>query len=1753
MLTNSWLKNVKARSERAPARADRRRSTYRPALDELEGRCLLSTFSVLNTNDSGAGSLRQAIIGANAASGADVIAFSMPGTGLHTITPLTALPMITDSVTVDGYTQPGSSPNTLAAGSNAALRVELRGGASFSPVLRIGSNSSIVRGLVINHVVSTALEISGTNNRVEGVFIGTDVTGSTSQLFDDSSSGIAISGNSNTVGGTAAAARNLISAGSLGDGISLNGGGTGGAMPTGNVIQGNLIGVNAAGTAGLGTFTGIVLGAGSGNLVGGTDPAAGNVIAFSRMSGVYINSDGNTVAGNVIYSNGGAGVSVAFGTSNAILSNSISSNTALGIDLGGTGANANDLGDGDTGANKLQNFPVLTTVESTAAATTVGGTLNSTANRTFRLEFFANAVRDPSTFGEGERFLGATTVTTDGSGNVSFSVTFPTAVPAGQFVSATATDPDGNTSEFGQDRTVVAGNRAPVASPDAYSVNEDATLNVAAPGVLANDSDPDGNPLSAVYVSGPTNGTLTLNANGSFTYTPAANFFGPASFAYKAGDGTSFSTTVTVSLTVNAVNDAPSFTKGADLTVAEDAGAQTVPGWATGVSPIEAGQTVQFLVSNNNPALFWLQPGIAADGNLSFAPAPDAHGTATVSVLLKDNGGTANGGQDTSAAQTFTITVTPGNDAPVAVGDERTTDEDVPVTVAVLVNDFDADDAPHAGAPFFAFNSQTVTSDASGPLLISSGGTNFFAFRNLDSGSGSATAIGGFTSLAGLPPGDLTFTLGDLELVDFIGTTTTATEVYAEGDGNVVPFMIFRGGTFAGTGSDLVLTIVTDRDPSSATFGLARGFAQVTLTGVAGDPFFDEVLALTGGTGRLRATLGSFVPTTFADPETFVSTGAFVLNRLIVSSVTNGANGTASIAPDGAAVTYTPNADFHGTDSFTYTIRDPDGSTATATVSMTVRSRNDAPQASGDSYLLNEDHVLAVAAPGVLANDSDADGDPLSFGGLTTPPQHGTVVFQADGSFTYTPAQDFVGTDSFTYRANDASLTPSNVATVSLTVLPVNDAPGFTPGPDLLVYEDSGLATIPGWATDIIAGPANESTQALSFQVSAANPALFAVQPALAPDGTLTFAPAADANGSTSMTVTLQDDGGTDNNGTDTSAPRTFSLLIAAVNDAPTANNLSVAGAEDSPLPGQVGGGDVDGDPLSFALATGPQHGTVNLSADGSFLYEPHADFNGTDTFTFTSADAELSSPPATVTLTITPVNDPSVAVGDDYTTHVNAPLEVPAAGSVVLNDFDVDGDAVQFAGLSANPTHGSISFQADGTFRYTPQAGFVGADTFSYLVSDGQSVSAPGVVTIHVLNDPPTANDDSFSVPQDSGTTSLDVLANDTSAPDAGETLTITSVGVGSAGGTITSAGGTSIDYRPAPHFTGTETFTYTVNDGTPGSDATATVAVIVDAAIRSSRLQGLVWEDFNDDGAVDFGEKAIEDVAVRLTGRDDLGAAVDRVLATDAQGIFEFLGLRPSDPDGYALMETQPAGYVDGKEVLGTVNGSPSGTASDNVFAGIALSAAGSDGVNYNFGERPAAGSAVQQGQTATIGFWQNKNGQRLIQALNGGPSSTQLGNWLAQTLPSLYGPSAGGHNLVGKTNSQVATLFVSLFKQTTSVYGPPKLDAQVLATAFAVYVTNESLAGQTATAYGFHVTAGGLGTATFDVGDANRAAFGLSPTDGTVLTVLDVLRATDTLSRDGVLYDEDGSGVISSFEKELRQMANSVFTAINEQGDI
>jgi hypothetical protein len=259
--------------------------------------------------------------------------------------------------------------------------------------------------------------IGGSGNRVQGNLIGTDVTGT--RALGNGTFGVTIeSGLDNLIGGATPGARNVISANGTGVAVLVNQ----------TSVQGNLIGTDVTGSAALGNGIGVLI-TGSNNTIGGTAAGEGNTIAFNTGAGVSVEGEGT----------GGSG--------NRIRGNSIHSNGGLGIDLGGDGVTPNDPVDTDSGPNNLQNFPVLS--RALAGATTrLAGTLKAQPNTTFTLDFYASAVADPSGFGEGQRYLGSTVVTTDASSTARFDVVLAAPTVLGEVVAATATDPTGNTSEF---------------------------------------------------------------------------------------------------------------------------------------------------------------------------------------------------------------------------------------------------------------------------------------------------------------------------------------------------------------------------------------------------------------------------------------------------------------------------------------------------------------------------------------------------------------------------------------------------------------------------------------------------------------------------------------------------------------------------------------------------------------------------------------------------------------------------------------------------------------------------------------------------------------------------------------------------------------------------------------------------------------------------------------------------------------------------------------------------------------------------------------------------------------------------------------------------------------------------------------------------------------------------------------------------------------------------------------------------------
>ena len=618
--------------------------------------------------------------------------------------------------------------------------------------------------------------------------------------------------------------------------------------------------------------------------------------------------------------------------------------------------------------------------------------------------------------------------------------------------------PDNMAADFVVSFTIVD-NVAPIANDDPaagnaalYTTLEDTQLTVsAADGVLANDTDADGGPnaLTAVLDTDVSDGTLVLNADGSFTYDPDADFNGTDSFTYTVFDGLADSNIATVTLTITAVNDAPSFTVGPDQVVDEDAGAQSVAAWATAISAgpaDEAGQTLTFnITANDNTALFSAGPAIAADGTLTYTPTADASGIANLTLELMDDGGTANGGVDTSAAQSFSITITTVDDPPVAVADSATVDEDDPATtIDVLGNDTDVDGGPISIA--------SVTQPANGTAVITNAGADLTYQPNLDycndgtpTDDFTYTLNGGSTATVAVTVScvdDAPVAVADSATVNEDAPATTLDVLGNDTDVDGGPISIASvtqpaNGTVVNNGNNLTYTpdadFCNDGTPTDDfTYTLDPGGSTATVS-VTVSCVDDAPVAVADS-----ATVDEDDPATTIDVlgnDTDVDGGP-----ISIDSVTQPANGTVVITNAGADLTYQPNLDYCNdgtpTDDFTYTLNGG----STATVAVTVSCVDDAPVAVADSATVNEDAPATTLD--VLGNDTDVDSGPISIDSVTQP-ANGTVVNNGT-DLSYEPDPDYCNdgapTDDFSY-----TLTPGgSTATVAMTVSCVNDPPVLT-------------------------------------------------------------------------------------------------------------------------------------------------------------------------------------------------------------------------------------------------------------------------------------------------------------------------------------------------------------------------------------------------------------------------------------------------------------------------------------------------------------------------------------------------------------------------------------------------------------------------------------------------------------------------------------------------------------------------------------
>ncbi|MGL4396067.1 MAG: Ig-like domain-containing protein, partial [Hyphomicrobium sp.] len=983
--------------------------------------------------------------------------------------------------------------------------------------------------------------------------------------------------------------------------------------------------------------------------------------------------------------------------------------------------------------------------------------------------------------------------------------------------------------------SVTAVNDAPVAAADTFTTAEDTHVTF---DVRGNDSDVDSAALTVTAINGTaiaaggsvaiTGGNVTLNANGTLTFTPAANWNGTPSFTYTVSDG-ALTSTASVSGTVTAVNDAPvaaadTFTTAEDTPITfdvrsndSDVDSASLTVTAINGTAIATGGSVA--VTGGNVTL-------NANGTLTFTPNANWNGTPSFSYTVSD-------GALTSTAN-VSGTVTAVNDAPVAAADTFTTAEDTPITFDVRGNDSDVDSATLtvtaingtaiATGGSVSVTGGSVTLNANGTLTFTPNanwnGTPSFTYTVSDgaltssaSVSGTVTAVNdapvannySFTSLEDLVVnGDVRSTSSD---VDGDTLTVTAINGTAISPGSTVAisggslFMNPDGtmrftptanisGTFStnftisdGNGgtatSTVTLTIIPVNDAPQGTDRTITVSEDTSHTFAASDFGFSDVNDSPANT--LAAVIVSSLP----------SAGSLTLSGVAVTV------GQSISAASIANLKWTPPANANGADftNFTFQVRDNGGTSnggqntdATPnTLKFNVTAVNDAPIVANDTFSTNEDTPVTID---VLANDSDVDsanvaitainGTAIATGGSVAI-TGGSVTLNANGTLTFTPDANWNGAPTFKYTVSDGAASASGE--VSGVVNAVADAPVLD-----LDADDSGGTKGDGFEVTFVE---NDKPVAIT-------------------DSDVTLLDI-DAAGISTVTITLgsfvdgkseqiEIGGATINVGVATTQVVTFGQDLTVSYDGK--DTITVTDAKGDVMPADL---------------------VEKLLQTATYVHTSDSPTDGDRVLTISVTADKLESNLAACVIHVTSVNDAPVAAADTFTTAEDTPVTFDVRG----NDSDVDSASLTVTAINGTAIAtggsvaiigGNVTLNANGSLTFTPNANWNGTPSFTYTVSDGALTSTANVSgTVTAVNDAPVSAADSFTTAEDTPIT-FDVRSNDSDVDSASLTVTTingTAIATGGSvaitGGSVTLNANGTLTFTPAANWNGTPSFTYT------------------------------------------------------------------------------------------------------------------------------------------------------------------------------------------------------------------------------------------------------------------------------------------------------------------------------------------------------
>ncbi|EJI1397219.1 tandem-95 repeat protein [Vibrio parahaemolyticus] len=958
----------------------------------------------------------------------------------------------------------------------------------------------------------------------------------------------------------------------------------------------------------------------------------------------------------------------------------------------------------------------------------------------------------------------------------------------------TATDPSGESISQTVNFTV-----APVADivADSVTVVEDTPTIIK---VLGNDTfEGDDKVVSLDTNNGPANGTVSINPDGSVTYTPNDNYHGTDSFTYIVTSG-GVSESTTVSVDVTPVNDAP---------VAKDDIATTQEDTAVTIDVLSNDTDVDGdKLSIQSATVPEAQGKVEiVDGKLVFTPAENFNGQAEITYTVTD-------GQLTDEAK-VTVTVNPVNDAPTIKVDavESITEDAVSIdTVVATLTVRDTDTSEDQLTVSLENNSNGYFVLVGNEVKLTQAG--------VDAVNNDELNLKDLTISASVSDGvNPTASDSDSLIVNRVNDAPTVENAIADQElsEDFASYTIDLNDAFKDSDSALNFSVSGN---SNVLVSIENGIATIsptadwngseTLTFTATDPSGESVSQTVNFTVASVADIVADKATVVEDTPTIIKVlgnDTFEGDGKVVSlDANNGpANGTVSVNPDGS-VTYTPNDNYHGTDSFTYIVTSG-GVSESTTVSVDVTPVNDAPVAKDDIATTQEDTVVTID---VLPNDTDVDGDKLSIQSATVPEAQGKVEI-VDGKLVFTPAENFNGDAEITYTVTDGQLTDE--AKVTVTVNPVNDAPTIKVDAVESITEDA-VSTDTVVAT-LTVRDTDTSEDQLTVSLENNSNGYFVL---VGDEVKLTQA-GVDAVNNDELNLKDLTISASVSDGVNPTASDSDSLVVNRVNDAPTVENA---------IADQVLSEDFDAYTIDLNEVFKDSDSSLEFSVSGNNSIQisivsgvatitPTADWNGKETITFTATDPSGESISQRVDFTVAPVAD---IMADKATVVEDTPTIIKVLGN---DTFEGDGKVVS---LDANngPANGSVSVNPDGSVTYTPNDNYHGIDSFTYIVtSGGVSESTTVYVDVTPENDAPVAKDDTAITDEDTPVT-IDVLPNDTDVD--GDKLSIESASVPKEQGTVEVVDGKLV-FTPAENFNGHAEITYTVTDGQLTDEAKVTVTV--------------------------------------------------------------------------------------------------------------------------------------------------------------------------------------------------------------------------------------------------------------------------------------------------------------------------------------